>query len=124
MNFPTTGVVHLALRSSNLNRSRAFYVDTLGFIPVLDTDGAFVFVAGTTVIGVLAPAPETTSRSEGPGLDHIALGVESLDILQQIAQELTGRGVEHSGIKQDEMTGKSYVAFTDPDGIWWEAYLI
>jgi catechol 2,3-dioxygenase-like lactoylglutathione lyase family enzyme len=63
-------------------RSKAFYGGLLGFPSVLDTDGAFVFLAGATVIGVLAPDTETAPgdrfSSSRVGVDHIALSSDDM----------------------------------------------
>jgi glyoxylase I family protein len=122
----TTGVHHLALRSADLARSRRFYAETLGFPLVLDADAAFVFLAGGTVVGVLAPDADAPagdhSGAAGGGLDHLALATETDEEIARVARLLTEAGVENTGPKTDDATGKRYVAFTDPDGIWWELY--
>jgi len=115
------------LRSTNLARSRAFYLETLGFPAVATTDEAFIFLAGSTVIGVLAPdAPTANAPLESAefGLDHIALGCDHVDEIARVASELTTAGVPNTGVKEDPATGKPYVAFDDPDGFIWELYLV
>ncbi len=124
----TSGVHHLAIRSSNLALSKAFYVDLLGFTAVLDTKSALVFLASSTVIGVLAPDADTAElgsfSSSRTGLDHIALGCDDVNEIARVATELSAAGVPNTGIKDDPATGKQYVAFYDPDNVAWELYQV
>lgn len=127
INLNTSGIHHLALRSTNLARSKQFYVDTLGFAAVLDTPQAFVFAAGGMIFGVFAPNNETPVDDRfspfRAGLDHIALKCESEAELSRVAAALQTAGVENTGVKLDEAQNKNYVAFKDPDRIQWEFYL-
>jgi glyoxylase I family protein len=43
--------------------------------------------------------------------------------LHRVATALTGWGIETTGVKTDDVLGKEYVAFRDPDGIKWELYM-
>lgn len=123
----TPGVHHLALRSSDLERARRFYVDTLGFAPVLEADGIFIFLAGATAVAVRSPNGSTLqSGTFDPyrvGLDHVALTCTDEDELQRVAAALQGAGIQNTGVKLDETLGKQYVAFKDPDRIAWEFYM-
>lgn len=122
----TSGVHHLALRSTNFSLSKQFYTQILGFPVVMDTAEAFVFLAGSTVIGVLAPDTETPANdrfsSSRVGLDHLALAAADDAEILRVANALTEAGIENTGVKTDPATGKQYVAFSDPDGILWELY--
>lgn len=123
----TSGVHHVALRSTDLQRSRQFYIDTLGFSPILEAEGIFLFLAGGTAIGVRGPA-DTTAQSDrfSPhrvGLDHVALACDDEGEIERVASELSAVGVWNTGAKMDETLGKRYVAFEDPDGIRWELYM-
>ncbi len=123
----TPGVHHVALRSSDVARSRTFYIDTLGFPLVLDSPDLFLFMAGGTAIGVRGPdastEPDDTFSPFRVGLDHIALACESEEELERTAAALTEAGIENTGVKTDETLGKRYVAFKDPDRIAWEYYM-
>jgi catechol-2,3-dioxygenase len=46
INIQTPGIHHIALRCTDLARSRAFYHDTLGFPIALEVPNLFIFVAG------------------------------------------------------------------------------
>jgi glyoxylase I family protein len=124
----TPGVHHIALRSTDLERSRRFYIDLLGFAPILEAEGIFLFLAGSTAIGVRAPTPEMAEGDRfSPlrvGLDHVALACEDEAELGRVAAALSKAGVDNTGVKLDETLGKRYVAFKDPDGIAWELYMV
>lgn len=123
----TSGVHHIALRSSDLARSRQFYADTLGFAPVLETDAMFIFLAGGTAVAVRGPDANTRAGDvfdpHRVGLDHVAFTCGDEAELERVARALQAAGVENTGVKRDETLGKNYVAFKDPDRIAWEFYM-
>ena len=123
----TPGVHHIALRSTDLARSRRFYADTLGFPVVLEGPGLFLFLAGATAIAVLGPEAQTPSNDVfspfRAGLDHFALACANDDELQRVAGALGAAGVENTGVKLDPTLNRRYVAFKDPDRIAWELYM-
>lgn len=123
----TPGIHHVALRSTNLERSREFYIDLLGFPVVLEAPGIFLFAVGNTVLGVRGPAPETPDGDAfSPfrvGLDHLSLVCEDEAELERVANALDEAGVENTGVKTDDALGKRYVAFKDPDRIALEYYM-
>jgi len=127
INIKTPGVHHVALRSTNLERSKRFYTETLGFKIALEGPNIFLFFAGATALGVRGPDEETRDDDVfSPfrvGLDHIALACDDEAELERVAAELTAAGVENTGVKLDETLGKRYVAFKDPDRIAWELYM-
>ena len=127
MDIKTPGVHHIALRSSNLERSKRFYSEKLGF-PVLMEAPIFIFLAGSTAIAIRGPEADSPQGDVfNPfrvGLDHIALACEDESELQRVASALSEAGVENTGVKTDEVLGKRYVAFKDPDRIAWELYMM
>jgi catechol 2,3-dioxygenase-like lactoylglutathione lyase family enzyme len=127
INMKTTGVHHVALRSTDLERSKRFYIETLGFQLLKETPALFLFLGGSTAFGVRAPDAETSGGDKfNPfrvGLDHIALACEDETELKRVANDLTEAGIENTGVKMDETLGKRYVAFKDPDRIAWEFYM-
>ncbi len=127
INVVTTGVHHVSLRSTDLARSRVFYVDRLGFVPLLETPELLIVAAGQTAFAIRAPgattAPGDAFDPYRVGLDHVALACADIQELRRVASALTGWGIESTGIKTDEVLGKEYVAFRDPDGIKWELYM-
>ncbi len=127
INIKTSGASHIALRCTDLARARRFYTETLGFAVIAETPDLFLINAGGTGIGLRGPtvdtAPGDTFQDSRVGLDHIALGCESAAELERVTAALTAEGVENTGIKTDEVLGKRYVSFKDPDGIIWELYM-
>jgi catechol 2,3-dioxygenase-like lactoylglutathione lyase family enzyme len=99
----------IGIPSRDAERSRAFYVETLGLRP--DDHGRYEFWAGDTCFGVWEPervgrtfAPQTTA--------HPALHVEDVAAARSV---LEGNGVEFDGEIFD--TGVCHMAFFhDPDG--------
>ncbi|HZR23070.1 MAG TPA: VOC family protein [Vicinamibacterales bacterium] len=123
----TQGVHHVALRSTDLARSRRFYADTLGFPVVLEAPGIFLFLAGQTAIAVRGPEAQTPAGDAfspfRAGLDHLALACGDDKELQRVASALATAGVENTGVKVDPTLNRQYVAFKDPDRIAWEFYM-
>lgn len=123
----TAGIHHLTLRCTNLERSRRFYVDALGFPVLLETPHLFIVAAGCNALVVRAPdartPPADVFNPFRVGLDHVALACPDEAELQRVASALSKAGIENTGVKVDETLGKRYVAFKDPDRIAWEFYL-
>ena len=124
----TPGVHHIAVRVTNMARSKDFYLDKLGFKAVLDQPELVIFFAGNTAIALKGPegrvSPDDQFNPFRVGLDHIALGCDDRAELERVAQALNADAIENTGIKLDETLQKDYVAFKDPDRISWEFYSI
>ena len=127
IDIQTPGVHHVALRVTDFQRAKKFYIDTLGFSVAMEGDNLLLFMAGGTAIGVRGPEDDTpegdTFNPFRAGLDHIALACEDEDELDRVAGALDEAGVWNTGVKLDETLGKRYVAFKDPDRISWEFYM-
>src|SRR5258706_14169532 len=127
INIKTPGVHHLALRCTDLERSRRFEVEVLGFPVVLEAPNIFIFLAGSSAVAVRGSEADTPRGDVfSPfrvGLDHVALACADESELERVALALSGAGVENTGVKLDEVLGKRYVAFKDLDRIAWEFYM-
>jgi glyoxylase I family protein len=127
VNIKTTGVHHVALRVTDLARAKHFYTETLGFPVIAEVPGLVLFLAGGTPFGLRAPSEQTPAgdrfNPHRVGIDHIALACTEESELERVAAALAEAGVENTGAKLDEMLGKRYVAFKDPDRIAWELYM-
>lgn len=95
--------------STDAERSRSFYVETLGLRP--DEHGRFEFWVGETCCGIWEP--ERIGMSFAPQKNgHLALHVDDVATARA---ELEGRGVTFFGETLD--TGVCHMAFfSDPDG--------
>jgi glyoxylase I family protein len=126
MSFQTSGLHHVAIRVTDLARARTFYVDTLGFQPVLELPGLIIVNANGSLVGIRGDAPETArGDSFNPfrvGLDHLALGVGDINELGSLKEQLDRSGVRNNGIEEDPVLGAKYISFYDPDGIALELY--
>jgi len=95
--------------STDAERTRAFYVETLGLRP--DENSRFEFWVGETCCGIWEP--DKMGGTFAPQKNgHLALHVDDVAAARE---ELEGKGVEFAGETFD--TGVCHMAlFTDPDG--------
>ena len=91
----TQGAHHLGLTVPNLQQTRRFFLDTLGFQQVGEMpDYPAVFVSDGTIMITLWQATDPThatpfDRKSVIGLHHFALKVESIAALHDLHQILT-----------------------------------
>ena len=105
-----TGLDFVAIPSQDAERSRTFYLETLGLRP--DDRSRFEFWAGETCFGIWEPERFGTAFAPQKNA-HPALHVD--DVAAARAQ-LEAQGVVFAGDTFD--TGVCHMAFfTDPDGI-------
>lgn len=119
------GLTHVSLSVTDLDVSLPFYRDLLGLPVLVDTfDGsAFAGREAMVLAGRIALCLQCHHDNIGSrfdplrtGLDHLALGVSSLEDLHAFATHLDAHGVEHSRVKP--LTGFGHVIeLCDPDGI-------
>jgi glyoxylase I family protein len=121
-------VHHIAIICSDYIRSKHFYIDILGLEPVKETyrkerDSYKLDLAlgGEYIIELFSfpNPPERKSYPEAAGLRHLAFQVS--DVAEIIA-ELELSGIMAEPIKVDELTGKKFTFFSDPDGLPIELY--
>jgi glyoxylase I family protein len=129
-------VHHIRLTVTDVERSRAFYTELLGFqiameapLPAGDPhheltvdllqDG-IVMVNGDLLIGLRPVDTERSGDRFDPfrcGLDHLSFSVGSKADLEAAAQAFEERGVEHSRISDLPPFGIAVLPFKDPDGV-------
>ena len=118
----TGPVHHFRLTVSDVNRSRAFYTETLGFTVVTDLEAGVFLSNGAVGLG-LGPAPTRPTAGDRfdenrVGLDHVSFGVSTRADLDAAARALDARGVPHGEVKDlGEAFGLYVLAFRDPDNI-------
>jgi catechol 2,3-dioxygenase-like lactoylglutathione lyase family enzyme len=103
------GLDFVGIPSTNWERSRKFYVETLGLRP--DSKSQAEFWVGDTCFGIWEPA-KFGMEFQPQKNAHPALHVDDVAAARE---ELEGKGVEFFGEILD--TGVCHMAFfTDPDG--------
>ncbi|MGD1904494.1 MAG: VOC family protein [Leptolyngbyaceae cyanobacterium] len=124
------GIHHVAMICSDYERAKQFHTEVLGFKVIAETYRAerqsykLDLLVGDLdrieLFSFLDP-PVRPSYPEACGLRHLAFAVEDV---AQFAVELTAQGVAVQPIRTDELTGKRFTFFQDPDGLPLEAYEI
>ena len=118
---------HIAIICSDYARSRAFYVDILGFGVIREVwrderqSWKCDLDAGNAQIELFsfpAPPPRPT-RPEACGLRHLAFTVDDLD--GEVAR-LAAAGIPCEEARIDPYTGQRFTFFADPDGLPLEFY--
>ncbi|APQ12577.1 hypothetical protein NS274_00395 [Pseudomonas oryzihabitans] len=119
---------HVALICADYERSRHFYTEILGLPVIAETyrearrswklDLAVGEHAQLELFS-FPGAPPRPSRPEAQGLRHLAFAVADLDAA---VAHLQGHGVVTEPIRTDELTGRRFTFFADPDDLPLEIY--
>lgn len=126
--IPTTGIHHLTLTVTDLNRSEEFYSTYLGFQKLVElSERRRLFSNGSLVLALTLPlAPENALPGDQfnenrVGLDHISFQVATRTILENAARLFDECRVQHGEIRDlGEGMGICVMAFRDPDNIQME----
>jgi glyoxylase I family protein len=130
----TTGIHHVRLTVTDLDRSRAFYSEVLGFEVAAESPGdprdasvrndpaqlygGVVFQANGTLFGLRpVAAAEDRFDSERVGLDHLSFAVDSRAELEEAARRLEERNIPHGDVRDLPDFGIAILSFSDPDGV-------
>ena len=117
-----TQIHHVAIIASDYERSRAFYVDKLGFEVIREvyreerSDHILNLRVGDMELEVfgMPDPPKRVSNPEACGLRHLAFRVADMD---ETVAWLNGLGIETEPIRWDPYTNKRMTFFRDPDGL-------
>jgi glyoxylase I family protein len=119
---------HIAIICRDYEKSKAFYTSVLGFTIVEETYRAErqsykldLALNGQYVIELFSfPNPlERPSRPEAAGLRHLAFEVTNLE---EAVAHLESHQIPVEPIRRDEITGKYFTFFSDPDQLPLEFY--
>ena len=122
------GIHHVAIICSNYERSKYFYTEILGFSVIQETFRSQrnsykldLKVGDKDQIELFSfpNPPMRVSKPEACGLRHLAFEV---DDIEQSVSYLKSQGVEVEDIRIDEITGKKFTFFPDPDALPLEIY--
>lgn len=124
----TEGFHHVAIICSNYERSKQFYTEILGFQIINETfrkhrnSYKLDLKVGENdrieLFSFPAPPPRPTNP-ESCGLRHLAFRVKNI---AAVVEALAAKGIEAEAIRFDEITGKRFTFFKDPDGLPLEIY--
>ena len=136
--LPAGSIHHLRFAVTDVDRSKAFYTEVLGFDVALDAppppddehydalvdslQGGVILAHQGMFVGLrpVDDARATAGDRFDPfrvGLDHISFSVPSRADLDEAVRLLDERGIEHGPIRELVPLGISFLAFFDPDGI-------
>ena len=120
--FHSTVVDHLVFRVPNLDRTERFYNILLG--EPFKAEGYIMYMVGDTRL-FFTPSVEHAPpyNKDHTGLNHLALGVRSIEELETIELQLNEQGVAHSGIKLWQDGSTKYIWLDDPDRMRVEYWL-
>jgi glyoxylase I family protein len=119
---------HIAIICSDYETSKKFYVEVLGFAIIAETyrkeRNSYKLdlkVGETDRIELFSfpNPPERPSKPEACGLRHLAFEVNNI---QESVAQLQAKGIPVEDIRIDEITGKKYTFFKDPDNLPLELY--
>lgn len=125
MNFKN--IHHVAIISSNYEKSKNFYIKILGFEIIRevyreDRDSYKLDLKiGNSQIELFSfrNPPKRLSYPEACGLRHLALEVNNIE---EVINELNLNGIDTEEVRIDEFTNCKFTFFEDPDGLPIELY--
>ena len=122
------GMHHVALICSDYQRSKYFYSQILKLEIINETYRAQrqsykldLRLPDNSQVELFSfpDAPKRPSYPEAQGLRHLAF---SVDDVESVAAYLIEHNIEVEAIRIDELTGKKFTFFCDPDGLPLELY--
>ena len=127
-NLTLLSVHHVAIICTDYAVSKAFYTEVLGLKIIREVyraeRGSYkldLAIDGQYVIELFSfpSPPPRASRPEAAGLRHLAFAVADVAVA---SQHLATHGVACEAIRVDELTGRRFTFFSDPDGLPLELY--
>ena len=112
---------HIAIICTNINQSKYFYCEILGFKIIRENFRAErnsykvdIAVNSNYLIELFSfpNPPQRQSYPEATGLRHLAF---SIDNFEETLQNLSDKGIVYEPVRVDEFTGKKFTFIEDPD---------
>ena len=121
------GIHHTAIICSDYEQSKRFYLALPGaeilaesYREERNSYKLDIRIGGSQIELFSFPnPPQRTSDPEACGLRHLAFRVDDLD---EIIALLEAQGIEFEDIRVDQLTGKRFTFFKDPDDLPLELY--
>jgi glyoxylase I family protein len=119
---------HIAIICSDYQKSKAFYTEILGFEALNETFRAErnswkldLALNGNYILELFSfpDSPKRPSHPEACGLRHLAFEV---DDIQKTIEALRAKKIVCEDLRVDELTGKQFTFFSDPDNLPIEIY--
>ncbi|KPC52201.1 SMU1112c/YaeR family gloxylase I-like metalloprotein [Amantichitinum ursilacus] len=125
--MPMQHIHHVAVICSDYPRAKHFYTQVLGLPVIAETyreardSWKLDLAIGDAQIELFSfpGAPARPSYPEAQGLRHLAFAVDNIDAA---IADLHAHGVQTEPVRTDELTGKRFTFFSDPDGLPLELY--
>lgn len=131
--IPCGDIHHLRLTVTDVQRSREFYTQLLGFEVIVESPppedpaaaetfkvlfGGVVMTRGNLIMGLRPMAPPADRfHPDRAGLDHLSFSVPGRADLEQAIALFDEHGVTHGEITGLAAFGIDVLSFEDPDGI-------
>lgn len=117
---------HIVITIGDIKRTKKFYSKILGD-PDYSNQSSIMYHIGQTKLFfalpyVISPVNNIFDANR-IGLEHFALGIQTLDDLKEIKKILDKNFIKNSGIHIDKHSGKEKIWLDDPDGIRLEFYI-
>jgi catechol 2,3-dioxygenase-like lactoylglutathione lyase family enzyme len=119
------GFSHLALSVSDIERSKEWYSDVLGWQVAMEQPGLVIFMHPSGLLLGLRQHEGMSSDAYthlNCGMDHAGFAVDSREDLEKWQAHFDEKGVKHSGIEESPVG--IHLNFRDPDNIPLELFLL
>ncbi len=126
--FMFNRIHHVAIICSDYAKSKWFYTEVMGLTIIEETYRAargsykldLALANGDQIELFSFPdSPPRPNFPEAQGLRHLAFEVDSV---HDVKSYLQSQHIEVEPVRIDELTGKAFTFFTDPDGLPLEIY--
>ncbi len=116
--LPLRGLRHLALKVTDIARSRRFYEGILGMRIVWEPDPENIYLSlGSDNLALHQTAPgETLSPDPGQRLDHFGFIAETESDVDAVARKMEAAGVPIIKLPKRHRDGSYSFYMADPDG--------